>query len=132
MLATRALPSSLAGGVAMTTCVVRARCRSHSLRLAHASLRAGATVLALAALSPLAGTAAAQVISVKTVPVVESEQFGFFPSANLGMGGVSIALADSLLDPFVNPATAARLRGSLFFGSPTFFWTSRLSGGGST
>jgi len=48
------------------------------------------------------------------------------------MGGVSIALPDSLLDPFTNPAKGARFTGTRVFGSPTFFAVSRQSGGGLT
>src|SRR2546430_11993898 len=57
----------------------------------------------------LAGPAAAQLISIKTVPIAQGDQFEIFPSNNLGMGSVSIALPDTLLDPFLNPAKGARL-----------------------
>jgi hypothetical protein len=83
-------------------------------------------------LSPLFVTSAAQLIPVKTAPVAEGDQFGFLPSANLAMGGISIALADTMLDPFMNPAKAARLRRRSFFGSPSFYSLSRNGGGGST
>lgn len=69
--------------------------------------------------------ARAQLISLKTVPVAAGDQFLIFPSQRLGMGGVSIAVDDSLLDPFVNPAKGARLRGTRLFGAPTFY---RVSG----
>jgi hypothetical protein len=75
-------------------------------------------VLALAAL-PI--DTAAQLISLKTVPVARGEQFNIFPSRNLSMGGVSIALDDYLLDPFVNPAKGGRLAQSEFFSSPTVY-----------
>ena len=52
--------------------------------------------------------APAQVISIRTVPVSQAHQFDLFPSYTLAMGGVSIALRDSLLDPFTNPATGYR------------------------
>jgi len=78
------------------------------------------------------GGATAQIISTKTVPVAEGDQFRFLPSANLGMSGVSIALADSVLDPFVNPATASRLAASRFFGSPSFFSLGKRGGGATT
>ncbi|HEV8264743.1 MAG TPA: hypothetical protein VGQ06_07315 [Gemmatimonadales bacterium] len=76
--------------------------------------------------------AAAQVISIKTVPIAQGDQFQIFPSNNLGMGGVSIALPDSLQDPFVNPAKGARLggRGGRFFSAPTVYSVSRRTGGG--
>jgi hypothetical protein len=76
--------------------------------------------------------ARAQVITVKNAPIADGGQFSFLPSANTGMGGLSIALADSTLDPFVNPAKGVRLRGTRVFGAPTFFSVSRHSGGGLT
>ena len=80
-----------------------------------------------------ANTAAhAQIIAVKTAPIADGGQFAFLPSANLGLGGLSIALADSTLDPFVNPAKGGRLRGTHVFGSPTFYTVSRGAGGGLT
>ena len=88
----------------------------------------GATVVAL--LAP--AVAAAQLIAIKTLPLAQGEQFSFFPSANEAMGGVSIAVRDSLLDPFVNPAKGARVRALHFFGSPTFYSISRNGGGGQT
>ena len=82
---------------------------------------------------PAAVSAAnAQVIAVKNAPIADGGQFAFLPSANLGMGGLSIALADSALDPFTNPAKGARLSGTRVFGAPTFFSVSRKAGGGVT
>jgi hypothetical protein len=102
-------------------------------RDARSWLRAGAAAACVAVLSPLlCGTAVAQLIPIKTVPVAEGDQFGFFPSANLGMAGVSIALNDTLLDPFSNPAKASRLRGTHFFGSPSFYSVSSNAGSGRT
>ncbi len=62
----------------------------------------------------------AQLISVKSVPVATVEQFLLVPSQNLGMGGVSIALDDPSLDPFVNPAKGGRIRGAYLFSAPVF------------
>src|SRR5215212_10214349 len=76
--------------------------------------------------------ARAQLISVRSAPVSDGGQFAFLPSANLGLGGLSIALADSALDPFTNPAKGARLSGTRIFGAPTFFSVSRKAGGGFT
>ena len=64
------------------------------------------SVLVAATGIPIPG--AAQLISLKTVPVANGEQFRIFPSRNVGLGGASIALRDALLDPFVNPAKGAR------------------------
>jgi hypothetical protein len=67
------------------------------------------------------GTLTAQLIGLKTVPVAAGDQFSIFPSRNVSMGGVFIALQDPLLDPFVNPAKGGRLGASTFFSSPTFY-----------
>ncbi len=97
------------------------------------TLRVGATAACAAVLSALlCGPAAAQLIPIKTVPVAEGDQFSFFPSTNLGMAGVSIALDDTLLDPFSNPAKASRLRGTHVFGSPSFYSVSSNAGSGRT
>jgi hypothetical protein len=90
------------------------------------------SVILVAALSPLCVAARAQTAPVKTVPIADGDQFGFFPSANSAMGGVSIALADSLRNPFTNPATGSRLRRGQFFGSPSFYSLSRNTGSGTT
>ena len=66
-------------------------------------------------------------------PTATSSSFSRRPA--VGLGGVSIALRDSLLDPFTNPAKASRLseksKGT-FFGSPTSYSVSRGAGGGRT
>lgn len=90
----------------------------------------GLRAVRLAALLFVASPVRAQVIPIKTIPIAQGDQFQIFPSNNLGMGSVSIALADSLRDPFVNPATTVRLRGSRFFGSPTVYSLSGNAGGG--
>jgi len=82
-----------------------------------------------------ASPAAAQLIQIKTLPIADGDQFQFFPSASLGLGGVSIALRDSLHDPFTNPAKASRLSEKskgMFFGSPTSYSISHDAGGGRT
>ena len=72
----------------------------------------------------------AQVIAIKTVPVATGDQFLILPSERLGMGGVSIALDDMLLDPFVNPAKGALIEESVFLGTPTFYGISNANGSG--
>jgi hypothetical protein len=74
----------------------------------------------------------AQIIGIKTSRLAQGDQLSFFPSANLSLGGLAIALDDTLLDPFANPAKAARARHSQFFSSPTFYSVSRDNGGGRT
>jgi hypothetical protein len=79
---------------------------------------------------PLA-SAAAQLIPVKTVPVSEGDQFGFLPAAKAGMA-ITIAVPDTVFDPFRNPAAAARLAHGFYFGAPTFYALSKNAGTGST
>lgn len=92
---------------------------------------ARATLAALCA-TLVAPVALAQVITIKTLPIADGEQFNFFPSANVGMAGVSIAAPDSLLDPFVNPAKGSRLHALRFVGTPSLYSISRDAGGGQT
>ncbi|PYO96700.1 MAG: hypothetical protein DMD60_09400 [Gemmatimonadetes bacterium] len=80
----------------------------------------------------VAGTAPAQSIPIHTVPLVPADQFDIFPSSSLAMGEVSIAVPDTLHDPFVNPAKAARVRAARFFTSPTLYDVSRDAGAGRT
>lgn len=89
-------------------------------------------VCLVALCSAAAGPASAQLINIKTVPVAQADQFAIFPSRSLGMGGVSIALADPLLDPFRNPAKGTRLTTPYFFGSPVFYSVSSQAGAGRT
>lgn len=77
-----------------------------------------------------AQAASAQLIPVKTIPIAESEQFSFFPTA--GRNTMSMVLADSLLDPFTNPAKGTYLSRSQYFGAPSFFSVTGNAGGGTT
>jgi hypothetical protein len=86
----------------------------------------------LTLLAALGAGAPAQVIPIRTVPLVQGDQYLIFPSNNLGRGGVSIALADSLLDPFRNPAFGARVGAFELFSAPTIYSSSRQTGGGRT
>ncbi len=63
----------------------------------------------------------AQLIPLKTVPIATGNQFLVFPSQNLGMGSVSIAVDDPLLDPFINPAKGTRIRETVMFSSPVYY-----------
>lgn len=73
-----------------------------------------------------------QVVPVKTVPVAAGDQFLLFPSENLPMGGVSLALPDTLGGGFVNPALAGRLRESFVFSTPGYYGISGNNGSGRT
>ena len=88
-----------------------------------------ATLIAVGT-SGIADAAVAQLIPVRTIPVAESEQFSFFPSA--GRTTMSMVLVDSLLDPFSNPAKGALIRRSNYFGAPSFFSVTGNAGGGTT
>jgi hypothetical protein len=94
------------------------------------------TVLGPLALSALflitAQPLGAQLISIKTLPIAQGDQFDVFPSLNQGMGGVSIGLPDTLLDPFRNPAKGGRLSIARFFGSAIVYGVSNNAGGGRT
>ena len=61
-------------------------------------------VLLSAAFLTLTKPLFAQWISIRTVPVIASNQGEFQPSIARGMGNLSIAFEDPLADPFVNPA----------------------------
>lgn len=97
--------------------------RRHSCRAI-----AGVALLSGAALLP----ASAQLVVPKTVPVQNGQQFDLFPSVNGSMAGVSIALDDSLLDPFMNPAKGVRARQGVFSSSPFSHHVSGNRGGGRT
>ena len=90
-----------------------------------------AILVALALVVPATG-ALAQLIQIKTVPVAQGDQFDLFPSRNLAMGAVSIAVEDPWLDPFINPAKGARLKGGRVAGAPSVFSISNNAGGGRT
>jgi hypothetical protein len=74
----------------------------------------------------------AQLISIKSIPVAEGDQFSIFPSQNISIGGVSIALEDPLLDPFLNPAKVTGSGGSWFYSSPGYYGISDENGSGKT
>ena len=77
-------------------------------------------------------TAASQLVSPRTVPVHQEEQFQIYPASRPGLGGVSIALDDTLQDPFVNPAKATRLKGFTLTTAPYSHGISGNRGGGRT
>ena len=88
-----------------------------------------ATVMATSlALSPLR----AQLVTPKTVPVFQDEQFDIYPSSRPGLGGLSIALDDTLGDPFTNPAKALRVKGLTITTAPYSHGISGSRGGGRT
>ena len=88
--------------------------------------------LSLSTLLLAASSASAQLISIRTVPVSQAHQFEIFPSRTISMGGVGIAVADPLLDPFTNPAKGASIDGTRFFGSPSTYSVTSGAGGGRT
>lgn len=88
--------------------------------------------LALLAAGVFLSELPAQVVSPKTVPVRQEDQFDIFPSRLAPMGGVSIALDDTLLDPFVNPAKATRVASGWLQVAPFVHEMSLDRGGGRT
>ncbi|HJU73968.1 MAG TPA: hypothetical protein VJ717_09485, partial [Gemmatimonadaceae bacterium] len=86
----------------------------------------------VAAASAVALRVDAQLVTPKTVPVAQGDQFLIFPSDKLGMGGVRIAVADTLADGFINPAKLARLKTGRFYGAPVFYNVSDNAGGART
>lgn len=94
------------------------------------SVLTAAAALCLGGLAPR--PAGAQLVTPKTVPIFQNQQFDLLPSATAGMAGVSIAFDDSLADAFVNPAKATRLRGGTFFTAPYRHHVSGDRGGGRT
>lgn len=74
--------------------------------------------------------ARAQLVTPKTVPVLQSGQFEMYPSARAGMGGTAIAVDDTLLDPFVNPAKTSRGKTGRVFITPFLHSISGSRGGG--
>jgi hypothetical protein len=76
----------------------------------------------------------AQLVTPKTVPIHQDDQFAIFPSVRTGMGGASIALDDTLADPFENPARATRVKPGTgtTFALPFSHGLSTGHGGGST
>jgi len=77
-------------------------------------------------------TARGQLVTPKTVPIHQDEQFSIIPSARAGMAGVSIALDDTLADPFVNPAKATNVKVGTIFTNPFSHGISAGRGGGHT
>ncbi len=73
-----------------------------------------------------------QVVPIRTVPVASGDQFLTLPSANIGMGGVELAVDDSIGDVWSNPAKGIFLSESAFYGSPTFYSISDAGGSGKT
>src|SRR5690348_9607097 len=73
-----------------------------------------------------------QLVTPKTVPIHQDDQFAIFPSSRVGMGDVSIALDDTFADPFANPAKATRVRSGVLFTAPYAHGISGGNGGGQT
>ena len=94
------------------------------------SVRAAALLAVAASAAPAA--AAAQIVPIRTIPVASGDQFLVHPSSRVGMGGVTIALPDTLLDPWVVPAAGARVDGVVVDASPTFYVISDGNGSGRT
>ncbi len=93
-------------------------------------MRTTATLVTAVAFIAQALPATAQIITIRTVPISQTHQFDLLPSLRAGMGGVSIAVDDSLDDPFSNPAKGVRLHQGRFFASPGLYSVSNQAGAG--
>lgn len=91
-----------------------------------------ASTLCVLLFGVLPGTGQAQVIQVKTVPVAAGDQSLIVPSANLGMGGVALAVDDSLADPWSNPAKGVFISDPAFMSAPTVYTIGDGGGSGRT
>jgi hypothetical protein len=96
------------------------------------AVRRSLLALTLTTLGLLPSDALAQSISLRTVPVATGDQFLVHPARNLGLGGVSIALDDPWLDPFLNPALGVLIEESTFLAAPTFYGVEGDNGAGRT
>ena len=66
----------------------------------------------------------AQIITVKTYPVLSDESMFSYPSRYHAMGNVDIALPDDVKNPFVNPAALLSMkRVAIFFLPRRSSWT---------
>jgi len=74
----------------------------------------------------------AQLISLKSLPVITGDQFLLTPSKNIAMGGVNLALKDEWADPFRNPAAGMHITENAFFLQPSFYSISDNLGGART
>lgn len=95
----------------------------------HTAARAPRSLLF--ALLSAAAPAAAQIVPIRTVPVASGDQFLMLPSTSLAMGGVRLALDDSLADAWTNPTKGSFVGQSAFLSSPTFY-TIEAGGGART
>jgi hypothetical protein len=91
-----------------------------------------ACAAALASLAASTLPSSAQLVQVRTVPVASGDQFLLLPSARLGMGGVTLAVDDSLADPWSNPAQGVFVAEPALLGAPTLYAISDDDGGGRT
>lgn len=91
-----------------------------------------ALALPLAALALATSPLTAQLVTPRTVPVHQEEQFQIYPASRPGLAGASIALDDTLTDPFVNPAKATRLKGLTLTTAPYSHGITGDRGGGRT
>jgi hypothetical protein len=98
------------------------------------SARAWALPSVLILLAAVVGPAGleAQLVPIKTVPLATGNQFRTAPSDRLGMGGLRLAVDDTLGAPFDNPASGSRVRESLMFASPSYYGISERNGSGRT
>ncbi|MBI2427222.1 MAG: hypothetical protein HYV29_00210 [Ignavibacteriales bacterium] len=87
------------------------------------------TVL-LAALFIVTATLTAQIITVKTYPILSDQSVLELPSANGGLGGIAFALHDRFAEPYRNPAFITSSKGVAMFVLPRWSgWNLSHTGG---
>jgi len=74
----------------------------------------------------------AQLIPIKSIPVATGDQFLIYPSQNVSMAGLGIAINDSLFDPFRNPARGNLISGSQIITNPSAYTISDNLGSAQT
>ena len=89
-------------------------------------------LLVILALFLGAVSARAQLVTPRTVPVFQDEQFNLVPTSRPGLASSFVALEDTLADPFTNPAKATRLHGVSVAATPYTHHVTGARGGGQT
>lgn len=81
-------------------------------------------------LAILAAPAAGQVIPIRTAPIAPADRVDILASQHHAMGGVSIAVRDTLGDAAVNPAAGVRFSGARLLTAPVFYRVDEDAGAG--
>src|SRR5256885_5803599 len=72
-----------------------------------------------------------QLVTPKTVPIHQDDQFAIFPTARAGMARGFLALDDTFAGPFAHPPKAAQVRAGRVVPPPFSHWANPGPRGGS-